>query len=31
MKLFSAIAVQGVVEPLIPAFEQTHGCTLAVT
>jgi molybdate transport system substrate-binding protein len=31
MKLFSAIAVQGVVEPLIPAFEQTHGCTLDVT
>jgi len=30
MKLFSAIAVQGVVEPLIPAFEQTHGCTLDV-
>lgn len=30
MKLFSAIAVQGVVEPLIPAFEQAHGCTLDV-
>lgn len=31
MKLFSAIAVQGVVEPLIPAFEQRHGCTLDIT
>ena len=31
MKLFSAIAVQGVVEPLIPAFEQAHGCRLDVT
>lgn len=31
MKLFSAIAVQGVVEPLIPAFERRHGCTLDVT
>ena len=31
MRLFSAIAVQGVVEPLIPAFEKAHGCTLDVT
>ena len=31
MKVFSAIAVQGVVEPLIPAFEQAHGCRLDVT
>lgn len=31
MKLFSAIAVQGVVESLIPAFERAHGCTVDVT
>lgn len=31
MRVFSAIAVQGVVEPLIPAFEKAHGCTLDVT
>ncbi|MGQ3299718.1 substrate-binding domain-containing protein [Reyranella sp.] len=31
MKLFSTIAVQGVVEPLISAFEQAHGCRLDVT
>ncbi len=31
MRVFSAIAVQGVVEPLIPAFEQAHGCRLDVT
>lgn len=30
MKLLSAIAVQGVVEALIPAFEKAHGCTLDV-
>lgn len=30
MKLLSAIAVQGVVEALIPAFEKAHGCTLGV-
>jgi molybdate transport system substrate-binding protein len=31
MKVFSAIAVQGVVEQLVPAFEQAHGCKLDFT
>ncbi len=31
MKVFSAIAVQGVVEELVPAFEKEHGCTLDFT
>ena len=31
MKVFSAIAVQGVVEELVPAFEKAHGCMLAFT
>lgn len=31
MKVFSAIAVQGVVEQLAPAFEEAQGCTLAFT
>lgn len=31
MKVFSAIAVQGVVELLAPAFEHTHDCTLDFT
>jgi len=31
MKVFSAIAVQGVVEQLVPAFEQAHGCRLHFT
>lgn len=30
MKLFSAIAVQSVVEALIPAFERAHGCRFDV-
>ncbi len=30
MKVFSAIAVQGVVEELVPAFERAHGCTLDI-
>lgn len=31
MKVFSAIAVQGAVEELIPRFEKTHGCKLNFT
>lgn len=31
MKVFSAIAVQGVVEQLAPAFEHAHDCTLDFT
>jgi len=31
MRVFSAIAVQGVVESLIPAFQKAHGCTLDIT
>lgn len=31
VKVFSAIAVQGVVEQLVPAFERAHGCTLDFT
>jgi molybdate transport system substrate-binding protein len=31
MKVFSAIAVQGVVNALVPAFEQAQGCTLEFT
>ena len=31
MKVFSAIAVQGVVEQLAPAFEEAQGCTLDFT
>lgn len=31
MKIFSAIAVQGVVEELVPAFEMAHGCKLDFT
>lgn len=31
MKVFSAIAVQGVVEQLVPAFERAHGCKLDFT
>lgn len=31
MKVFSAIAVQGAVEELVPAFEKAHGCTLDFT
>lgn len=31
MKVFSAIAVQGVVEQLVPGFERAHGCTLDFT
>lgn len=31
MRVFSAIAVQGVVEELAPTFERVHGCTLDFT
>ena len=31
MKVFSAIAVQSVVEELVPAFERAHGCELDLT
>lgn len=31
MKVFSTIAIQGVVEQLVPAFEKAHGCTLDFT
>jgi molybdate transport system substrate-binding protein len=31
MKVFSAIAVQGAIEELVPAFENAHGCTLDFT
>ena len=31
MKVFSTIAIQGVVEELAPAFEKAHGCTLNFT
>lgn len=31
MKIFSAIAVQGVVEALVPAFEKAHDCNLNFT
>lgn len=31
MKVFSAIAVKGVVEQLVPAFEDTHDCRLHFT
>ncbi|MDB5486600.1 MAG: transporter substrate-binding protein [Reyranella sp.] len=31
MKVFSAIAVQGAVEELLPAFKKAHGCTLDFT
>ena len=31
MKLFSAIAVQGVVEQFVPAFEKAHACRLDIT
>jgi len=31
MKVFSAIAVQGVVEQLVPAFEHAHDCALDIT
>ncbi len=31
MKVFSAIAVQGVVEQLVPAFKRAHGCKLDFT